>query len=989
MTAAVTTSQAALVAAEERRNPLVAALARLAALAARVEPELVRRLRLVWLPGADASTEADLWFGRLVSARGPDVMVFAPGVLDELRRQLRPGSAGARARLEAVAKTIREVHDGSPPLVQLEDRLIVQLLLGEGDVDAGLRGVLGSMVQEPRRRSGLASWAWAALPHLPYGETLPPSAGPLMVATSLLKRAPVPMAAAFAAPALARTPPELIPAASDDVDLEIRRSGERLIVDHATLATPKARRFKVPATTPRYVEVEPEGGPSTVVALAPAGPPAEVRVTAARVLLRNLRGDQSVMVQVGQPGYPGRPVTVLVAGLAYNLSAPQIDYAVELGRALAEAGHSLVDGGQPGVDFLAGARFAEVLRRQGGDVGARLLHLVAGDDQPDYGGGAVERASDLEASFTERVLRADAVVIIAGKERTGQLYLMAREAGVPVLPIGASGGMAAEASRDLDRHSEERWRALRAVLGTAAPAEAADLVAQHLRATPPPFRDPSRRPAVRRMWLASTYLLGTLDEANAVMTILWREMDQARAALPEYRRRLGNRFTADRVLAYVAVQVDPRADDVRRLGEGARIERELAPTSGETRPLWQLLVALQRHLDESVDLPREWMREEVEQIQQMLAASPDIDRGGQCKSLAAELIGRLGAPPDAEGERWPSVADLAEHYVEVGRDARAEPVSPGPDTRSMRIDTPSGRWVLTRLDAEPGAATTATRLWWVASSVRAERAVDHLRGHGIRAPRLVRTRGGESLLDLGPRGLWRLAEYLEGTIFAHPTGTAQAHAAGLFAGRLHGTLASLTLPEDAAREPDNLQGLHAALVHQPPAEDSGALGRAILDAADRVPPVPGLPRQPCHCELWYGNILFASDRPDEPTAVLCPEAIAPDDLGLAMGNAWRNWCARRGEAGWRAAFDLPLFEAALDGFRQGLDRRLSPEERQSLLVGIEWATVKRAARLVTHALEVPDDRDRDLAGARAELNLHHAIVATRAARASLLEVSPP
>src|SRR5262249_24520346 len=55
--------------------------------AVRIEPELIRAIRLAVLPYLDVAAESDLWFSDLVASRGPDSIVLKPEVLPGLRAQ--------------------------------------------------------------------------------------------------------------------------------------------------------------------------------------------------------------------------------------------------------------------------------------------------------------------------------------------------------------------------------------------------------------------------------------------------------------------------------------------------------------------------------------------------------------------------------------------------------------------------------------------------------------------------------------------------------------------------------------------------------------------------------------------------------------------------------------------------------------------------------------------------------------------------------------
>lgn len=154
-------------------------------LAARVEPALLRRARLRFMPAAGVEVESDLWFGPLVETRGTYAATFYPDVTEELRRRLASESGAARAgtggdKLNRAWALVREVHDHKPPapgkvisdLIQLEEELVWHALTSSGEelereIDARLRPVIKSIVSE--RHDGLGRWALGVLPRLPKG----------------------------------------------------------------------------------------------------------------------------------------------------------------------------------------------------------------------------------------------------------------------------------------------------------------------------------------------------------------------------------------------------------------------------------------------------------------------------------------------------------------------------------------------------------------------------------------------------------------------------------------------------------------------------------------------------------------------------------------------------------------------------------------------------------------------------------------------------
>jgi hypothetical protein len=96
----------------------VADLATALSVALRVEPELVRAVRLEILPTADVGAEADLWFGPWVQVRETGAVVFDDGVRRDLQARLAdklriaaPGSPWHR-----LGDVVERVHVNTSPL---------------------------------------------------------------------------------------------------------------------------------------------------------------------------------------------------------------------------------------------------------------------------------------------------------------------------------------------------------------------------------------------------------------------------------------------------------------------------------------------------------------------------------------------------------------------------------------------------------------------------------------------------------------------------------------------------------------------------------------------------------------------------------------------------------------------------------------------------------------------------------------------------------
>lgn len=151
-------------------------LGRWCALAVKVEPRLMRALRLHCEPSLDVSAESALWWSGLVDSRSPDGFLLRPDVADELRTELRrEHTAGSSMPTEARA-IVAELHTHAPPAIRLEEEIawaVVAQPEPEEAVDLLLRRALRALHDG---RTGLAGWAWAALRRLPEAARATPTA---------------------------------------------------------------------------------------------------------------------------------------------------------------------------------------------------------------------------------------------------------------------------------------------------------------------------------------------------------------------------------------------------------------------------------------------------------------------------------------------------------------------------------------------------------------------------------------------------------------------------------------------------------------------------------------------------------------------------------------------------------------------------------------------------------------------------------------------
>jgi len=144
-------------------------LARLASLAARIEPELLRKLRLKILPEADAGTEADLWFSPLIQTSSPLGMMFRPEATSELRKQL--SREENRDLLDKAWDVSQSIHESAPPAIRIEEEATYLSLVGarKEDIDKALMPIVAAILEKNNKKTneGAARWARRTLSRLP------------------------------------------------------------------------------------------------------------------------------------------------------------------------------------------------------------------------------------------------------------------------------------------------------------------------------------------------------------------------------------------------------------------------------------------------------------------------------------------------------------------------------------------------------------------------------------------------------------------------------------------------------------------------------------------------------------------------------------------------------------------------------------------------------------------------------------------------------
>lgn len=289
-------------------------------IATRIEPELIRAVRLRVFPLLDAGDEADLWFSPWTAAQTAQAMALRTELLPALRAELaqRLAAGAPDDPIREVGALVERLHENISPALRIEERLNWLAVTGgltaesaSTTVDAHLAPALRALVEEGRE--GVADWLAGAWPRLPEAVRASTSAWQLVTAAvhqvsdTGLEQRPAP-------DGVTADDVAVIVGAVGDAVLTVSGSGGLLTLGAGPGAATDVA-ILVPDTHPRVVEVlvdETDGGgvpvPRTVT--VPPGESRTVAVGAGKVRLRTPRGDVYELGPVAGGGEASRETAV-------------------------------------------------------------------------------------------------------------------------------------------------------------------------------------------------------------------------------------------------------------------------------------------------------------------------------------------------------------------------------------------------------------------------------------------------------------------------------------------------------------------------------------------------------------------------------------------------------------------------------------------------------------------------------------------------------
>jgi Ser/Thr protein kinase RdoA (MazF antagonist) len=287
---------------------------------------------------------------------------------------------------------------------------------------------------------------------------------------------------------------------------------------------------------------------------------------------------------------------------------------------------------------------------------------------------------------------------------------------------------------------------------------------------------------------------------------------------------------------------------------------------------------------------------------------------------------------------------------------------------------------------EAGAPIAALQklhsIWAPEVNLDIDAVTTHLAARGLVTPRLVHTRDGRAWVEDGG-AVWRALTWIEGqTVHAVPD-PSWAESAGELVGKFHRAVADLAYDYKFTRA-----GVHDTAAHLGRLrayEASDELAREILAAAATLPALPAGPRRHVHGDLKISNVIF---RGEQAMALVDLDTFAKGTLAFELGDAMRSWCNPRGEDAGSVRFELPIFAAAMRGFRAVADPIVSRDERIAIVIGLETVCLELAARFCVDIHEdryfgwdparFPSRRAHNEVRARGQLALGQAVRAARA-----------
>ncbi len=222
-------------------------------------------------------------------------------------------------------------------------------------------------------------------------------------------------------------------------------------------------------------------------------------------------------------------------------------------------------------------------------------------------------------------------------------------------------------------------------------------------------------------------------------------------------------------------------------------------------------------------------------------------------------------------------------------------------------------------------------------------------------PRLLPTPRGQWWVTKAHAN-WRMLTYIGGMSFATVPDLAHATTAGRMLGDFHTALADYHEPLPCVRAPvhepaRHRQWLTATLTRHTSHrlhDEVTVLTDEIDTARAAISEVATVPLRLVHGDPKLSNLRFGPHASARCLLDLDTLTYAP--LAYELGDALRSWCNPQAEDASSATFDLPIFEAALEGYARATQDYLLPTEAASIVSATETIQLELASRFAADAL---------------------------------------
>jgi Ser/Thr protein kinase RdoA (MazF antagonist) len=237
----------------------------------------------------------------------------------------------------------------------------------------------------------------------------------------------------------------------------------------------------------------------------------------------------------------------------------------------------------------------------------------------------------------------------------------------------------------------------------------------------------------------------------------------------------------------------------------------------------------------------------------------------------------------------------------------------------------------------------------------------HLRAKGVTTPLLVPADDGSRYVEHpradGSPGVWRAMTFVPDSVtWDRVPSVAVAREAGALVGTFHAALADLThawqgrkgRPHDTAR---HVAVLEKSLDEHRAHRLYGAVepvARELLASLRPLPDFAALPERNTHGDLKLSNLLFT--REGRGLCLVDLDTVGRMVWPHELGDALRSWCNPVGEDSTDTAFDVGLFEAAVEGYASRAAGAVTAAEWGRLVDGVLAICRELAARFLADAL---------------------------------------